>query len=214
MKRYFLALAVYLAVAPLAAGQTLQFEAQGGPVLTIRAKAEQQQWIVLGGKTLVAAVVEGKLVIQEFAWPPTPGPKPEPEPPQPKPEPDPQPVKHWQVAFFLESNNLDNLPPAQQTLLASLLVRKDLEAKGHRLVGVFDPDTAGTVTDQNLKAWFEAAKGKAPCLALAPMEGGTIKVFPLPESKDALWKILEGKTLPPPSPPKQPPVCTGPRCRP
>ena len=216
MKRPFLALAVYVLTVGLAAGQTLEFEAQGGPVLTIRAKAEQQQWLVLGGKTIVAAVVDGRLVIQEFAWPPEPGPGPNPGPnPGPDPGPTPKPT-HWQAAFFVESDNLDNLTPAQQALLASLLVRKDLEAKGHRLVGVFDPDTAGTVTDQNLKAWFAAAQGKAPCLAIAPMEGGTIQIFPLPESKDALWKILEGKTAPPPptppSPPKQPPVCTGPRC--
>lgn len=207
MRRIISALVVWFLLASWAASQNLQFEAQGGPVLTIKAKAEQQQWLVLGGKTLVAAVVDGKLVVQEFTWPPNPGPNPGPEPgPEPKPT-------YWQVAFFVESDNLDNLTPAQQSLLASLLVRKDLEAKGHRLVGIFDPDAMETATDPALKPWFSAAQRKAPCMALAPMEGGTIQIFPLPESKDAFWKVLEGKTAPPPSPPKQPPVCTGPRCR-
>lgn len=208
MKRFFCGCVVLL-WASSALGQAVPLEVQGGQQLTIRAKAEQQQWLVIGGKVLVAAVADGKLVVQEFAWPPGPGPGPTPPDPgpepKPEPQPDPQPTKHWQVAFFLESNNLDNLTAAQQALLASLLVRKDLEAKGHRLVGVFDPDSAGTVTDPGLKAWFQAAASKAPCVAIAPMEGGTIRVYSLPADKDALLKLLE-------NPPAQAEGAAGAKC--
>lgn len=217
MKRIISALVVWLLLASWAASQTLQFEIQGGPQLTIRAKAEQQQWLMLGGKILVAAVADGKLVVQEFAWPPGPQPGPDPGPgpspkpdPEPEPKPDPKPAK-WQVAFFVESDGLDNLAAVQQAMLASLLVRRDLEAKGHRLVGVLDPDASDTATDPALQAWFQAAKGKAPCVAIAPMEGGAIRVYPLPSDREALWKLLENPPAEPPPPPKQP-ACSGGRC--
>lgn len=199
MKRVLQAIAVCLLFASIAAGQTLQFEVQGGPQLTIRAKAEQQQWLVLGGKTLVAAVVDGKLVVQQWT---TPGPVP-PDPGPNPPDPGPLPSK-WQVAFVLESDDLDNLTTDQQKLLASILIRDELAGRGHRLLGVLDPDSASTASDA-MKPWFESVKGKQlPVVAIAPLDGGTIYTFPLPKDVSALWAILEKPPIGDPKPPLLP----------
>lgn len=203
-----------LALCPVVAvaQPTLTFEMTGGPQLTIRAKAEQQQWLVIQGKVLVAAVVEGQLVVQECTW--FPGPQPE---PQPEPKPEPKPMK-WQVAVVVETDRLDNLPASQQSLLASLLLREELTQQGHRLVGIFDPDASSTATD-NIKPWFLAAQGKElPVLLLSPMEGGPIRVYPLPKDKTTLWQLLESQTPSKPVKPDptshdvfSPPLLQGPR---
>ena len=187
----------------LSSAQDLVYEAAGGECLTIRAKAEQQQWRVVGDKIFVAAVRDGKLVVQEFPWPaPSPGPKP----------PDPQPLpSSWQVAFLVESDSLDNLSPAQQSMLASVLIRDELTKQGHKLVGVLDPDSASTASD-SVKPWFDSAQGKQlPLVAIAPMDGGTIYTFPLPANSEALWVLLKsppiksGDNLPTPKK-EQPPA--------
>jgi hypothetical protein len=175
-----------------AQAKELSFDLQGGQVLTVRAKAEQQQWIVLSAdRVLLAAIVNGKLVVQQFTWPagPQPGPQPDPKP-DPQPDPKPDPSARWQIAFGVESNNLDNLTPNQKTVLASLLIREDLSKRGHRFLGVFDPQSAETAVDPALKVWVNAMRGKAPCVAIAPLDGGAIRVYPLPESTDALLKLL------------------------
>lgn len=211
-----------LAQAQASLGQEVRLEVQGGPRLTVQAVAQQQQWLAHSGKIWAIVVVDGKLLIQEvqivLGQSPSPGPQPGPEPkpdPKPDPKPEPQPPKptKWQIAFFVESNLLDNLAPDQKALLAALLVRRDLEAKGHRLVGVFDPDAAGTATDPALRPWVEAAKGKAPCVAIAPMDGGTIRVFPLPASIAELWKLLENPpAIPSPQNPPGQAGCQEGRC--
>jgi len=163
--------------------QDLSYEVAGGGQLTIKVKAEQQQWVVVGDKILVSAVCDGKLVVKEFSWPgPTPGPLP----------PDPQPLpSKLQVAFIVESDTLDNLPASQQALLASVLIRDEMAKQGHKLIGVFDPDSASTAGDA-LKPWLDAAKDKKlPLVAVAPIDGGTIHTFPLPENAEALWKLLK-----------------------
>lgn len=231
MKRWAVIGFVLMGVFPvnLLAQQPIPLEVQGGKQLIVQAKAQDQQWIAYGGRIWLAAIIDGKLVVQEAQitlepMPPGPQPGPEPKPdpkpepgpeptpdPQPEPKPEPQPVKHWQVAFFVESNDLDNLSADQKAMLASLQARKDLEAKGHRLLGVLDPDAAATATDPALRPWLEAAKGKAPCLAIAPLEGGTIRILPLPASAAELWKLLENPPAPK-QPTSQPPSCFGGRC--
>ncbi len=192
-------------VCQTALAQPLALELQGGPQLVIQAKAEQQQWIVLPDKVLVAAVTGGKLVVQEFTWPPNPQPEPKPEPgpqpdPQPKPDPQPEPKPaRWQVAIVLETDKLDNLSDAQRQVVASILVREELDRRGHRLVGILDPDAASTASE-GMRPWFQAAHGaQLPALLLSPMEGGTIRVLPLPDSTDALWRLLDSFPQGPPS---------------
>jgi hypothetical protein len=75
--------------------EDLRLELQGGPQLTVKAVAEQQQWITHGDKIWVAAVRGGKLVVKEISLgsPPEPGPGPEPGPrPEPQPGPGPKTV--------------------------------------------------------------------------------------------------------------------------
>jgi len=223
MKRFLSALVVFLLLAGVGFGQSLQFELAGDGQLSIRAKAQDQRWILLGGRILVAAVVDGKLQVEEFTWtakpyPPQPGPNPPdpgptpPEPNPPNPPPPPPPDTKWQVAIFVESNDLDNLSPSQKTLLASLLIRKELSEKGHYLVGVFDPEAAQTITDEALKPWINAVKGKKlPLLLLAPKGGGEIKAYPLPDSSFEFWKLLENPPAQPPKP-SLPARCLGGRC--
>lgn len=177
----------------------LKFSITGGEHLTIKAQAEQQQWLIIGDKILIAAVVDGKLVVQQWT---TPGPVP-PDPGPNPPDPGPLPSK-WQVAFVLESDDLDNLTTDQQKLLASILIRDELAGRGHRLLGVLDPDSASTASDA-MKPWFESVKGKQlPVVAIAPLDGGTIYTFPLPKDVSALWAILEKPPIGDPKPPLLP----------
>lgn len=119
----------------------------------------------------------------EVRGPPEPDPEPDPEP---EPDPDPEPDQKWQVMFFHESHELDNLPLAQRELLAGRVAREELESRGHSFLGAPDISTGDN-------AWFRAAKGHAlPCVAVAPLHGGDIQVHPLPADKAALWTLLEG----------------------
>lgn len=166
--------------------EKLTYELTGGPALTVRAAAEQQQWMVVGGKVVVAAVRNGQLTVEQWSWPPSPSPDPEPPPPPPVP-------KQWRVAILVESDSLDNMPEGQKTLVASLLLRDELKNKGHVLVGVFDPDAAET--SETLRPWLDAAQGKSlPLILLAPRDGGQIRTYPLPADKAALWRLLESPT--------------------
>ena len=130
----------------------------------------------------------------------TPEPTPDPEP-DPTPEPDPIPVdQKYSIAFFGESNDLDDgkLTPDQMLMFTSLTFRHELESNGHSFVGALDTnqckDGKCGIVSQRLKPWYSAIAGqKMPCVALAPIDGGTIKCYPLPETKEALYKLLEGK---------------------
>lgn len=117
-----------------------------------------------------------------------------PTPPDPPRPPDPKPVPgEKQVALIAESGSLDRLPPAQRALLASLSLRQELSSRGHRLLGVLDPDQAAHAPAA-YAPWFQAAQGKPlPAVAVAPKGGGTIEVFPLPADADGLWTLLGGK---------------------
>jgi len=111
-----------------------------------------------------------------------------PNPPQPPtPDPTPAPGAKRQVMFLYRSSDLDNLSPAQQTLLASLKLRKSLAEAGHQFVGCFDAE----VVPAALAPWATAAAGKPlPLLLTAPIAGGDIRVVPLPASTTELAEIL------------------------
>ena len=186
MKPFFsIWLILCLFCSPLHA-QQLEYIISGGEQLTIQLKAEQQKWFVFGQRILAVGVVNGKLITDEFDWPVLP--KPEPTPP--KPEPTPPTPKKWQIAFFIETADLDNYTSEQKTYLSSLTLRKQLQDKGHYFLGVFDKD-AEPYAAERLKPWFSAAKGKTPCVVLAPIEGGNLYTYPLPATVKELWKLVE-----------------------
>ncbi|HUT88707.1 MAG TPA: hypothetical protein VMY37_04375 [Thermoguttaceae bacterium] len=114
-----------------------------------------------------------------------------PTPPDP---PVPPPVdRKYQVAFFLKALDLENLPQGQQTILGSLTLREELKKRGHVLLGVYDKDCTGPGgLPEKLKPWWKSIEGDAlPRVALAPIDGGEIRDYPLPADPTALWKLLE-----------------------
>lgn len=108
--------------------------------------------------------------------------------------------------FFYQSDTLDNLPHAKRVMLAGQAFRKALEAKGHSFEGAFDVDavagTGRTTCDATgcfpvglpdaLRPWWQAVDKKPlPAVAIAPMDGGTIQVFALPQDTAGFWSLLE-----------------------
>jgi hypothetical protein len=132
-----------------------------------------------------------------------------PNPPDPPDPPDPpNPTSKWQVVFFHASGTLDNLPRAQIDMLSGLVFRDEVTAKGDRFVGSFNVDSvAKTVrTCDGTKCWttyampaelvpfFNAVKGDPmPRVAIAPINGGAVRDFPLPENAAAFWTLLGGQ---------------------
>ncbi len=114
------------------------------------------------------------------------------------PDDPPLPGKKWQVVIVHESDRLDNLPPDQQSLIKGLAFRERLKAAGHTIPvgGVIDigaPNPQGGVPEAQA-AFLSACKGKTlPRLCLGPLEGGTIRTFPLPENEPAVFALLGGK---------------------
>ncbi len=94
MVAYGLVLACGMACAFVGAAPSLEYTFQGGDRLTVAVVgADQQLWKILQvgseHKVLVAAVKDGRLVLEEFSWT---GPRPQPGPgPQPGPQPQPTP---------------------------------------------------------------------------------------------------------------------------
>jgi len=124
-----------------------------------------------------------------------PEPDPDPTPPTP-PDPKPPPGK-WRVVIVYESNDLDNLPPGQQSIIKSLTFREQLTKAGHQLVpgGVWDKDAPnrGGGVPKSLLPYLAACKSETlPRLCLSPVTGGMIRTFALPTSIDAALTLLEG----------------------
>jgi hypothetical protein len=139
-----------------------------------------------------------------------PGPDPGPDPPNP-PDPDPPlpPLVKWQVMFFYQSDQLDNLPQSQIDMISGLVFRRALEGKGHSFAGAFDVDsvakaarlcgprgclTVAAAVPNDLKPWWAAVDGDPmPRVAIAPIGGGAVRDFPLPADETALYALLEGQ---------------------
>lgn len=134
-----------------------------------------------------------------------PAPVPDPIDPPPAPEPSGGP---WQLMIFHESEDLVAMTPDQIELCSGLLFRKEVEALGHDFQGSFDRSAVVTKKTQRctdgvcrivdvaatpqLAAWWATVKNAPlPCLALAPLDGGTIQVFPLPANKADAFELLE-----------------------
>lgn len=123
---------------------------------------------------------------------PDPDPDPDPDPPDPDP---PNPNAKWQVMFFQKSDKLDNYDRQWRTMLAGRKFRDELEAKGHSFEGAFDRDAVGDAFAENkkYKPWWAAVKGDSlPRVAIAPIDGGTIRDYPLPKTVAELYQLLGG----------------------
>lgn len=115
------------------------------------------------------------------------GPDPGPDPPDP-----PTPGGKWQLMLFYESDRLDNYPEAQRQLLTSRVVRESLEQQGHRFRQVVESSALSGSVSAEFVPWFDAVRGKPlPRIAIAPVEGGTVREFALPESLTALRQLLD-----------------------
>lgn len=156
----------------------------GEPYILVAASAS--------GKYLLAItfVADGKAVhiereIQAGEVPP-------PNPPDPPVPPTPPPGAKLQVVFLIDSSTLDNLPQSQRAILASLKLRQEIEAKGHRFIAVLDRHQS-EAAPQELAPYFKATDGKQlPRIAVAPVAGGEIQDFALPLTEAELLKLLEG----------------------
>jgi len=157
---------------------------QGNPVLMFWSKTATKCAVVCD----VNVPGDFQLILHEFVVG-TPEPPKPPDPPKP-----PEPAGPYQIMIWLETGALEALPSSQSYLQSSLKLRTALKAKGHALVGVYDQDISGpSGLPERLKPWYDAIKSATiPCIALAPMAGGTIKVYPLPQNEAALWSRLEG----------------------
>lgn len=155
-------------------------------------------WSDKVGKFSISAVVvdwEAR-TLTPLTYTITVGTSPDPDPgpdPDPDPEPDPQPGRRWQIMFFQESGDLDDLPRGQVELLSSLSLREELAAAGHYVLGVSDKDACSTGTcPVKLRPFWSAVTGDPmPRVALAPIGGGSVKDYPLPADKAGLFKLLE-----------------------
>lgn len=141
--------------------------------------------------------------------PPVPPDPPDPvDPPAPPDPPAPNPAAKWQVMFFLESTDVDDLPAGQIELLSSLTFRQSLDAAGHRFMGRYDRDSVMETRSvcngvtcrpylavkSDLAPWWGAVKGDPlPRIAIAPIDGGDIRDFPMPADESALYKLLEAQ---------------------
>lgn len=130
----------------------------------------------------------------------------EPVPPNPPDPPiPPNPTSKWQVAFFYQSDTLDNMSLSQKEMIAGLLFRNDLKSKGHSYLGGFDVDSVAKTVRKcdaakcytiytvpaNLKPYWDAIQGDPlPRIAIAPLGGGTVRDFPMPADSTALYKLL------------------------
>jgi len=184
----FRAIALFAALLlPAAAGPG------GEPTVTPFPPDGQAQLIVADGW---AYIVRGTPPVPVRAWqfadvPPDPQPDPQPDPPLPG--------EKWQVVIVFERMQLDNLPWSQRTIIGSLVFRERLKEAGHRLVAIVDQHVEGTdgKPPQDLAAYLNACKGDpVPRICLAPLKGGPVRDFPLPQTEDEVFALLEKGDLP------------------
>lgn len=117
------------------------------------------------------------------------GPSPNPLPP---PVPSPPPGAKQLVIFF-DRAQLDNLPPGQQAILASLALREQVDKVGHNLLGIVDPKATSGSVPPAVAYFSQSIKDhKLPCVGIAPIKGGTITFHDLPPDEASFLKLLGG----------------------
>ena len=164
MKTWLLTIiASLLSTAAFADG--LQFETTGGQQLTVRAKAEQQKWLIIKDSILVAAVADGNLVVEQFAWSPGPQPTPPNPEPGPQPEPEPQPVPGPKTVLWIEESA--DRTPGRAGAVVDAGIRSAIQKAGWSL-RVIDID----VVDEN----GQPPSDLAPYL-MAAKQAGLPRVF-------------------------------------
>jgi len=195
VKRWWISVVVLVGVLPVnLPAQAIRFDLQGGPKLTVQVEADQQQWITHGGKIWVAAVVDGKLVVQDVRVEtgPAPGPGPQPDPgPRPEPQPGPGPKK---IIWIEETANRN---PDQASAITDQKIRKLLSDAGWsiRVADIDVVDESGK-TPSDLEPYIQAAKQKSlPVLVI--LEGNKeLYLGSAPGSASALLDLLRRFGLP------------------
>lgn len=117
-------------------------------------------------------------------------PKPDPDPePKPEPEPEPEPT-HLQIAIV---EDIDQTTPKQRAIIASPKWRQ-LALESHTLIGILPIDLIDPTTGQpptQFAEWLHAAEQLSlPCLLLRSDSGQWVLQDPLPESGEALYKLI------------------------
>ena len=103
----------------------------------------------------------------------------------------PLPTGAKQLVFFVAAENLESLPEGQQAILTSLAVRKNLADLGHVFSQVIDDDQIKEGVAPKWIPFILAVAGDTlPRVAIAPVDGGAVEDFPLPENYDGLLKLL------------------------
>jgi hypothetical protein len=111
----------------------------------------------------------------------------------PNPPLPPDPGGKWQMMLFYEADRLDNYPEPQRQLLTSRVVREQLTSDGHRFRKVVESAALSGTASAEFEPWFKAVRGKTlPRVAIAPVEGGAVREFPLPADLTALKQLLDG----------------------
>jgi len=106
-------------------------------------------------------------------------------------DPTPPPGKK-EVVIIYRSSDLPKLPSEQRAMITSLTFREALSSRGHKFLVGLDDDSG--VRDGKWAEWFEAVKGDPlPRVAFRPIGGGPIVDVDLPETKEELFKLLEGQ---------------------
>lgn len=155
------------------------------PAINLPSPLPSQYWVVVKGSDppfLVWTLIVGK------------------EPIPPPPPPPPPPDQKWQVVIIYELDDRDNYSRGQQVILTSLEFRARLKKEGHRLVpgGIVDQDVidADGAIAKELAPYFSASEGDPlPRICIAPLGGGRVLDFVLPETEQAVFDLLNRKGL-------------------
>ena len=203
MKRIAMAIAV-LIVATVAHAQDLIVLPTEGKLLGYVSAPEPGKWVVIektefvfvqptvleGGKSIMIEGTAGKYGVIYF--PPGDDTQPmtqvvvlgggEPDPPDP-----PEPSGPWQIMMFYDAQYLDDYQPEKRLLLNSLILRDKLEADGHVFLEALEKSDIRDGVPSRYTPWVNAVlNDPLPRIALAPLEGGKVMDFPLPENVEAL----------------------------
>ena len=115
---------------------------------------------------------------------------------EPPPPPPPPLSDHYQIVLFVEAGEqLDKYTRDQRDIINSLTFRDELKDLGHRFLQVIDDDEINAGVPAKWKPWADAVKGHPlPAVALAPIDGGPVVVYPLPATTMDMLVLLEGKS--------------------
>lgn len=206
----WIVLLLAVAMAPLATAGDLEFQATGGEQLTVKARADQQKWVVLNERILVAAVVDGRLIVEDFNWPPGPQPTPpNPEPgPQPNPQPQPQPTPGPKTVLWIEESS--QRTPSQAAAVIDAKIRQTIQSAGWKLrvVDVDVVDETGK-PPADLAGYLDAARQAGVPRVFILQDGRELYAGAAPSSVSSFLDLLRRYGLPVGTPGDEPRGPTG-----